>query len=47
MENFNVLTNIKHSFQIKGVARFIPPLIATWTNFLRHSMVAVDGNKQF
>lgn len=33
MEIFNVLVNIKNSFKIKGVASFIPMLIATWTDF--------------
>lgn len=47
MEIFNVLANIKHSLQIKEVASFISLLIATWTNFLPHSMLAINLNKQF
>lgn len=39
--------NIKHSFQIKGVATFTPLLIATWTNFLPHIVWAINPNKQF
>lgn len=47
MEVFNVLTNMKHSLQVKGIAGVIPLLIATWTNFLPHSMLAINLNKQF
>lgn len=46
MEIFNVLANIKHSLQIE-VASFISLLIATWTNFLPHSVLAINLNKQF
>lgn len=47
MEIFNVLANIKNSFKIKGVASFIPLLIDMWTDFLPHSMLAINLNKQF
>lgn len=44
---FGVLTNTKHSFQTKGEASFSPLLTATWTNFLSHSTLAINLNKQF
>lgn len=46
MEIFNVLANMKNSFKIKVVANFIPMLIATWTDLLPHSMLAINL-KQF